>query len=91
MLKCDPGVSEGGSRKFYKKLKGQIQDFKASNTSKCYSKSGTLISNPADVTKRWVEYFNDLLNGNIEISTNIPVFNSTASGGAAERMRVHPT
>ena len=67
-------------RKFYKKLKGQIQGFKASNTSICFSKSGTLITNPADVTKRWVEYFNDLLNGNIEISPNLPVFHSTASG-----------
>ena len=64
-------------RKFYKKLKGQIQGFKAWNTSIYYSKSGTLITNPVDVTKRWVEYFNDLLNGNIEISPNLPVFHST--------------
>ena len=49
------------NRKFYKKLKGQIQGFKTSNTSICYSKSETLITNPADVTKRWVEYFNNLL------------------------------
>ena len=33
-------------RKFYKKLKGQIQGFKASNTSICYGKSETLITNP---------------------------------------------
>ena len=78
-------------RKFYKKLKRQIQGFKASNTSICYSKSGTLITNAADVTKRWVEYFNDLLNGNIEISPNLPVFHSTASGEAADGMTVHPT
>ena len=76
---------------FAKKLIGQIQSLKASNTSICYSKSGTLITNPADVTKRLVEYFNDLLNGNIEISPNLPVFHSTASGGAADGMRVHPT
>ena len=47
---------------FTKKLKGQIQGFKASDTSICYSKSATLITNLADVTKRWVEYFYDLLN-----------------------------
>ena len=78
-------------RKFYKKLKGQIQGFKASNSSMWYSKSGTLITNPADVTKRWVEYFNDLLNGNIEISPNLPVFHSTASGNAADCMAVKHT
>ena len=77
-------------RKFHKKLKGQIQGFKASNTSICYSKSGTLITNLADVTKRWVEYFNDLLNGNIEISPNLTVFHSTASGEEADEMTVHP-
>ena len=77
-------------RKFYKKLKGQIQGFQTSNTSICYSKSGTLITNPADVTKRWVEYFNDLLNGNIEISPNLPVFHYTASGEAADCMTIHP-
>ena len=54
-------------RKFYKKLKGQMQDFNASNTSICYSKLGTLKTNPADVTKRCVEYFNDLSQ-----STSIP-------------------
>ena len=48
-------------RKFYKKLKGQIEGFKASNTSICYSKSRTLITNPGEVTKRLVEYFNDLM------------------------------
>ena len=67
-------------RQFYKKLKEQIQGFKASNTSICYSKFGTLITIRADVTKRWVESFNDLLNGNIEISPNLTVFHSTASG-----------
>ena len=69
--------------------RNEILGFKASNTSICYSKSGTLKTNPADVTQRWIEYFNDLLNGNIEIFPNLPVFHSTASGGAADGMTVH--
>ena len=77
-------------RKFYQKLKGQIQDFKASNIAIFYSKSGTLITNPDD-TNCWVEYFNHLLNGNIKISPNLPVFHSTASSEAADGMTVHPT
>ena len=32
-----------------------------------------------------------MLNWNIEISPNLPVFHSTASGGAADSMTVHPT
>ena len=35
------------------------------------------------------EYFNDLLNDNIDFSTNLPVFHSSASDEAADGMTVH--
>ena len=41
--------------------------------------------------KGQIQGFNDLLNGNIEISPNLLVFHSTASGEAADGMTVHPT
>ena len=73
-----------------KLLKGQVQGFKASITSIYYSKSGNLITNPADVTKRWVEYVNDLLNGNTVFSPNLPI-HFTASGDGAGGMAVYHT
>ena len=62
---------------------------KKNTKSICYSKSASLIINL--VTKRWVEYFNDMLIGNTDFSPNLNVFHFTASGEAADAMTVHPT
>ena len=56
-------------RKFYQKLKGQSKGSNESQTAVCYITTGCLLANPEDVTKRWVEYFNELLNGNDTVMT----------------------
>ena len=44
----------------------------------CYSKTECLPANPEDVTKRWVEYFNELLNGNDTVtSPDLHTYSST--------------
>ena len=45
-----------------------------------------------DVTKRWVEYFNELLNGNDTVtSSDLPIFNSQDSGDAAHGTEAPPS
>ena len=36
-----------------------------------------------------MEYFNDILNGNTDFSTNLPVFHAKASGEEADSKAVH--
>ena len=50
-----------------------------------------LITNPGDIKKHWVEYFNDLLNGNTDFSPNLQELHSTASGEVADGIAVHPS
>ena len=79
-------------RKFYQKLKGQTKGSNESQTAVCYSKTGCLLANPEDVTKRWVEYFNELLNGNDTVtSPDLPIFHSQASGDAAHGTEAPPS
>ena len=45
-----------------------------------------------DVTKRWVEYFNELLNGNDTVtSPDLPILHSQASGEAAHGTEAPPS
>ena len=51
----------GENRTFYKAINNSRTDFK-SNITFCMDKNESLLCNSSVIVKRWVEYFNDLLN-----------------------------
>lgn len=62
--------SQNEIREFYKNLNRQRKGtLTTSNASIVNSKTGNLLSNKADVLNRWVEYFDELLNGDSDSST----------------------
>ncbi|GFQ94107.1 putative endonuclease-reverse transcriptase [Trichonephila clavata] len=62
--------SSNESRAFYKIINNSRKDFK-SRVTICRNSDGEILSNPTEISQRWVEYFSDLLNA---AHTNNAVF-----------------
>ncbi|GFR24754.1 putative endonuclease-reverse transcriptase [Trichonephila clavata] len=62
--------SSNESRVFYKIINNSRKDFK-SRVTICRNSDGEILSNPTEISQRWVEYFSDLLNA---AHTNKAVF-----------------